>query len=351
MATGFINRRAAGIFLIGALLVVFPFLHDWPVFTLFIGEFRTFNATMFGVWLLILLGMNLLTGYSGQISLGHAGLVLISAYTTAVLSQQYGFPLLLAILLSSGTTGIIGGVLIGFPAVRLRGPYLAIATFGLMIALPQILKMTSLERWTNGALGVSGSRLQPPGFLDGLLNSGEWLYYVTWAVTVVMTVLFWNLTRSRTGRAFVALRDSETGAEQMGIDVRRHKALAFGISSTYAGFGGGLFFAVQGFVSPDSLNFIDSIFFLVAIVIGGLGSILGTVLGALFLTFQAEGISELARIVPAVNDLRNVIFGGFLIAVIILFPRGLAGFLQGSSSLSPGRLWHEFRRVLASWRR
>ena len=351
MATGFINRRAAGIFLIGALLVVFPFLHDWPVFTLFIGEFRTFNATMFGVWLLILLGMNLLTGYSGQISLGHAGLVLISAYTTAVLSQQYGFPLLLAILLSSGTTGIIGGVLIGFPAVRLRGPYLAIATFGLMIALPQILKMNALERWTNGALGVSGSRLQPPGFLDGLLNSGEWLYYVTWAVTVVMTVLFWNLTRSRTGRAFVALRDSETGAEQMGIDVRRHKALAFGISSTYAGFGGGLFFAVQGFVSPDSLNFIDSIFFLVAIVIGGLGSILGTVLGALFLTFQAEGISELAKIIPGVNELRNVIFGGFLIAVIVLFPRGLAGFLQGSSSLSPGRLWHEFRRVLASWRR
>ena len=351
MATGFINKRVAGIFLIGALLVVFPFLHDWPVFSLFIGEFRTFNATMFGVWLLILLGMNLLTGYSGQISLGHAGLVLISAYTTAVLSQQYGFPLLLAILLSSGTTGIIGGVLIGFPAVRLRGPYLAIATFGLMIALPQILKMNALERWTNGALGVSGSRLQPPGFLDGLLNSGEWLYYVTWAVTVVMTVLFWNLTRSRTGRAFVALRDSETGAEQMGIDVRRHKALAFGISSTYAGFGGGLFFAVQGFVSPDSLNFIDSIFFLVAIVIGGLGSILGAVIGALFLTFQAEGISELARIVPAVNDLRNVIFGGFLIAVIILFPRGLAGFLQGSSSLSPGRLWREFRRVLASWRR
>jgi len=169
--------------------------------------------------------------------------------------------------------------------------------------------------------------------------------------TVVMTVLFWNLTRSRIGRALVALRNSEIGAEQMGIDVPRHKALAFGISSLYAGLGGGLFFAVQRFVSPDSLNFIDSVFFLVAIVIGGLGSILGAVIGALFLTFQAEGISELARIVPAVNDLRNVIFGGFLIAVIILFPRGLAGFLQGSSSWSPVWLWREFRRVLASWRR
>ncbi len=351
MPARILNRRAVGIFLVAFFLIVFPFLHDWPFFTLFIGEFRTFNATMFGVWLLILLGMNLLTGYTGQISLGHAGLVLISAYTTAILSQQYGFPLLVAILVSSGTTGLIGGILIGFPAVRLRGPYLAIATFGLMISLPQILKLSSLEQWTNGALGVSGSRLQPPGFLDGLLNSGDWLYYITWVVTVVMTILFWNLTRSRIGRAFIALRDSETGAEQMGIDVRRHKALAFGISSTYAGVGGGLFFAVQGFVSPDSLNFFDSIFFLVAIVIGGLGSILGTILGALFLTFQAEGISEIARIIPAVNDLRNFIFGGFLILVIVLFPRGLAGFLQGSSTWSPGRLWLGIRRVWVSWRR
>ena len=114
---------------------------------------------MFGVWLLILLGMNLLTGYSGQVSLGHAALVLISAYTTAILSQQYGFPLLGAIVLSGGMTGIIGGVLIGVPAVRLRGPYLAIATFGLMIALPQILKIKSLTQWTNGTYGISGSRV------------------------------------------------------------------------------------------------------------------------------------------------------------------------------------------------
>ena len=350
MTTAFLNRRALWVFGVAVVMVVFPFLHEWPLFSLFIGEFRTFNATMFGVWLLILLGMNLLTGYSGQVSLGHAALVLISAYTTAILSQQYGFPLLVAIVVSAGTTGIIGGVVIGFPAVRLRGPYLAVATFGLMIALPQILKLNSLSRWTNGALGVSGDRLQPPRFLAGLLDSGDWLYYITCATTVIMTLLFWNLTRSRVGRAFIALRNSEIGAEQMGIDVRRHKALAFGISSVYAGIGGGLFFAVQGFVSPDSLNFIDSIFFLVAIVIGGLGSILGAVIGALFLTFQSEGISELARIIPGVNDLRNVIFGGFLIAVIILFPRGLAGFLQGDSAWSPGRIWAQLRRALATRR-
>ena len=344
MPTAFFKRRAFGLFLFALLLVVFPFLHDWPFFSLFIGEFRTFNATMFGVWLLILLGMNLLTGYSGQVSLGHAALVLISAYTTAILSQQYGFPLLVAIVLSGGITGIIGGVLIGVPAVRLRGPYLAIATFGLMIALPQILKFKSLTQWTNGALGVRGSRVDPPGFLKGVLDSSDWLYYVVLAAAVVMTILFWNLTRSRVGRAFVALRNSEIGAEQMGVDVPRHKALAFGISSLYAGIGGGLFFAVQGFVSPDSLNFIDSIFFLVAIVIGGLGTILGSVIGALFLTFQAEGISELAGVIPGVGDLRNVIFGGFLMVVIILFPRGIAGFVQGHSAWRLGRLWMRWRR-------
>ena len=350
MPTAFLKRKAIWLFLLALLLVVFPFLHDWPFFSLFIGEFRTFNATMFGVWLLILLGMNLLTGYSGQVSLGHAALVLISAYTTAILSQQYGFPLLGAIVLSAGMTGIIGGVLIGVPAVRLRGPYLAIATFGLMLALPQILKIKFLTQWTNGTYGIGGSRMDPPGIMDGFLNSGQWLYYLTMLAVLIMTLLFWNLTRSRIGRAFVALRNSEIGAEQMGVDVPRYKALAFGISSLYAGLGGGLLFAVQRFVSPDSLNFIDSIFFLVAIVIGGLGTILGSVIGALFLTFQVEGISVLAGVIPGVGDLRNVIFGGFLIVVIILFPRGMAGFVQGHLAWGPFWIWTQWRRVWAFWR-
>ena len=156
MTASILKRKSFWVFLLAVLIIVFPFLHNWPFFTLFIGEFRTFNATMFGIWLIILLGMNLLTGYSGQLSLGHAALVLISAYLTAILSQQYGFPLWGAVVLSAGVTGVLGGVVIGFPAVRLRGPYLAIATFGLMIALPQILKLNSLARWTNGANGVAG---------------------------------------------------------------------------------------------------------------------------------------------------------------------------------------------------
>lgn len=351
MPTALLKRKAFRLFLAALLLIVFPFLHDWPFFNLFLGEFRTFNATMFGVWLLILLGMNLLTGYSGQISLGHAALVLIGAYTTAILSQQYGFPLLGAVVLSGGMMGIAGGFLIGFPAARLRGPYLAIATFGLMIALPQILKFKLLTQWTNGAFGLKGSRVDPPSFLGGVIDGSSWLYYIVLLAAVVMTMLFWNLTRSRFGRAFAALRNSEIGAEQMGVDVPRYKALAFGISSLYAGLGGGLFFAVQGFVSPDSLNFIDSLFFLVAIAIGGLGTILGSVIGAIFLTFQVEGISILAGVIPGVGDLRNVIFGGFLIGVIILFPRGIAGFVQRHMAWNPGRILAKRRWVWVLWRR
>ena len=180
-----LKPRRLWLVLPAALIVVFPFLHEWPFFTLFLGEFRTFNATMFAVWLLILLGMNLLTGYSGQVSLGHAALVLISAYMTAVLSQQYEFPLWSAIVLSGAVTAVLGGVLIGLPAVRLRGPYLAIATFGLMLALPQILKLQALTRWTNGALGIQGGSTAPPGILAAVLDSRDWMYYVTVVAAVL----------------------------------------------------------------------------------------------------------------------------------------------------------------------
>lgn len=321
--------------LLGAFLLSFPYMHAWPVFEDYISEFRTFNATMLGVWLLVVLGMNLLTGYSGQVSLGHAAVVLVGAYTTGILFDQYGVPLALAVLLAAGFTALFGALVIGVPAVRLSGPYLAIATFALVISLPQILKMKIFTDWTNGALGVRVAEIQPPGVFD-FLDHVQWLYYSTMFSCVIMTVLFWNITRSRVGRAMAALRDSEIAAEQMGINVPLYKALAFGISALYAGVAGGLFFQAQAFVGPESLGFLDSILFLVAIVIGGLGTILGSVIGALFLTFQSEIIGNLEGWgIPDGNRLRGVIYGGLLIGTILLFPRGLAWFIQG---LVSGRL-------------
>ena len=335
MVAGLLRPRTLWFGLLAVVLVVFPFVHAWPFFGGFVGEYRTFNATMFAVWLLVVLSMNLLTGYSGQVSLGHAAVVLVGAYTTGVLFDQYGLPLALAIFLAAAFTAVVGGVMIGIPAVRLSGPYLAIATFALVISLPQILKIEAFTRWTNGALGIRISEVQPPGFADGVLDQPQWLYYAAMSTAVIMTVLFWNLTRSRFGRAFVALRDSEIGAEQMGVNVPLYKALAFGVSSLYAGIAGGLFFAVQAFVAPESLGFLESILFLVAIVIGGLGTILGSVVGALFLTFQAELISELSDVIPDADKLRGAIYGGLLILTMLLFPRGVAGFVHGLLGGSP----------------
>ncbi len=348
--------------LLGVVLIVFPYVHGWPLFdgsirnlgffTLEITEFRTFNATMFGVWLLVAMSMNLLTGTSGQISLGHAAVVLVGAYTTGILFDEFGVPLALAVILAGVFTGVVGGLVIGLPAARLSGPYLAIATFSLIITLPQILKLNGINSWTNGALGIGIRPVEPPNLVNDFLgavtrdavslNERQWIYYVTIGTAVLMTVLLWNITRSRIGRAFVALRDSEIGAEQMGVNVPLYKALAFGISSFYAGIGGGLFFVVQTFVAPESLRFNDSILFLVAVVIGGLGTILGSVFGALFLAFQAEVISNLPDWIPGLNNVRDferlspVIYGSLLIATILTFPRGLAGIVQSLLSLRRG---------------
>lgn len=342
MREALLRPRTFGLLLLAALLIVFPFLHTWPFFGGFIGPFRTFQATMFAVWLLVALSMNLLTGFSGQVSLGHAALVAVGAYITAILFDQFAVPLGLAILVAGLATGVVGGVVVGVPAVRLSGPYLAIATFSLVVALPQILKMDidvagvgiDLTEWTNGTRGISVGEITPPGVVDGLFDQRQWLYYLAMLPAVIMTILALNLVRSRIGRAFVAIRDSEIAAQQMGVNVRLYKALAFGISSCYAGVGGGLFLMAQSIISPDSMDVLTSINFLVAIVIGGLASILGSIIGALYLTFQGELASNLApqiaRLVPGqlVQDpvsLRGVIFGSILVITMISFPRGLAG--------------------------
>lgn len=354
MSETLLRPRVLGIALLAALLIVFPFLHTWPFFGGFIGPFRTFQAAAFAYWLVILLSMNLLTGYSGQVSLGHAALVAVGAYVTAILFDQYSVPLGLAVLAAGLGTGVLGAVVIGVPAVRLSGPYLAIATFSLVIALPQILKMNidvaglniDLTRWTKGTRGISVGEIEPLGLVDGLVDARQWLYYMAMLSAVVMTFVCWNLIHSRIGRGFVALRDSEIAAQQMGINVRLYKALAFGISSCYAGIGGGLFVMAQGVISPGSMDVLTSINLLVAIVIGGMATILGSIFGAFYLTFQTELISNLApyisRVVPEqlVHDpetLRGAIFGSILIITIISFPRGLAGAVHNLSRPGSGR--------------
>jgi branched-chain amino acid transport system permease protein len=368
--------RVLGLILLLVAVALFPYLHTWPFFGAFLDPFRTFQATRFGLWLIILLGLNLLTGYSGQISLGHAALVAVGAYVTAVLMTQ-GFlgqdvPIAVAVLAAGLVTGALA-FLLGAPALRLSGPYLAIATLAMIIALPQILKLESfsfagqeihanIARWTGGVQGLLLDRPRAPGSLDGLVTDRQWLYYEVMVPAVIMTAMAWNITRSRIGRALIAIRDTEVGAEHMGVNLSLYKMTAFGLSGLYAGVGGGLFAYTEAFMSPDSFDVIKSITMLVAIVLGGLASIPGTVFGALFMAFQNEIVDAVSGLIPSIGflegylpttesdfeRLRGAAYSIPLIIFIIFAPGGVAGLVRRVSGTAP-TWWQEGRLRVTGW--
>ncbi len=334
-----------------AILVLFPYLYRLPFFSHFLSSFRNFQATRFAIWLVILMGLNLLTGYSGQISLGHAALVAVGAYIAAILMKDSGAPIFLAVLGAALLTGLLG-FLIGIPALRLSGPYLAIATLALIIVLPQILKHPSIDQWTGG---VSGIRLSSPRVPVSLANNldmnvDQWLYYNCMAAALIMTAMAWSLTRSRFGRGFVALRDSEIGAQQMGINVSLYKMTAFGISSMYAGAGGALYFYQAAYLGPTSFDILFSLTLLVMIVLGGLASITGTIFAALIMTFRVDITNFVANHIPfgdqiGIESSRGAIFGILLILSIIFTPRGIAGNIEHMKEANiGGKLAGLFRR-------
>ncbi len=370
MARTLAQPRVLALTLLLVIVAVFPYLYTWPVFGEFLNPFRTFQATRFGLWLIILLGLNLLTGYSGQISLGHAALVSVGAYVAAVLMTQ-GFmglevPVAIAVLAAGLLTGALA-FLLGAPALRLSGPYLAIATLAMIIALPQILKLESLSfagqelntdiaHWTGGVQGLLLDRPSAPGSIDGLVSERQWLYYEVMVPAVMMTVMAWNITRSRVGRAFVAVRDTEVGAEHMGVNLALYKMTAFGLSGLYAGVGGALFAYTEAFISPDSFEVVKSITMLVAVVLGGLASIMGTVFGALFMAFQSEIVDAVSGLIPSIGllegylptttsdfeRLRGAVYSVPLIIFIIFAPGGVAGLVRQVAGSAP-TLWQAGR--------
>jgi branched-chain amino acid transport system permease protein len=342
------------------VLIFFPYFHTWPALEWFLDQLEertglnlsVFEVTSFAVWVVILMGLNLLTGYSGQISLGHGALVAVGAYITAILLDRTSTPVAVAVLAGGVGAGAIG-LGIGVPSLRLTGPYLAIASLALIVSLPQFLKhndLIDIAHYTGGATGINIPQARAPGSVDGLMDDRQWVYYSTMVPAVIMTVLAWNITRSRIGRAFIAIRDSEIGAQQMGVNVARYKTLAFGLSALYAGVGGGLFVYVQDLATPESFGTFQSITLLVSIVIGGLASILGSILAAAFFTFQAGVISQLADYLPAVDRLRWAIYGVALIIIMIFLPTGAAGLTERLRRLTPGELAASLRSPLAALR-
>lgn len=306
------RRASIAVTVLVAIACVLPFV---------VSNYRTFQLTLVLVYAIALLGLNILTGYNGQISLGHGAFYAIGAYTAAVLMDRLGAPYW-ATIPAAGAVCLVAGFLFGLPALRLEGLYLALATFALGVSMPQLLKYHHLEKWTGGVQGIVIAKPEPPAFLReaGLqMNSDQWLYFFALAVTVVMFVLGWNLLRGRVGRALIAIRDQHIAAEAMGINSALYKSLAFGVSAMYTGIAGALGAIAVQYVAPDSFTIFLSLVFLVGIVVGGLASISGALYGALFIQFVPNVADEISKAAPW------AIFGLFLIAFVYLMPAGVAG--------------------------
>ena len=300
-----------------AVALVLPFM---------MTGFRLFQFTQVFIYAIALLGLNILTGFNGQISLGHGAFYAVGAYASAIMMDRWSVPFLLTLPVA-GLLCLVVGFLFGIPALRLEGLYLALATFALALAVPQILKY--FEHWTGGSQGIVLSKPDPPVFLGradaplGLkLTPDQWLYFVTLAVLVVLFVLAANLLAGRTGRALVAIRDNAIAAQAMGVNNALYKSLTFGVSAAYTGVAGALSAGAVAYVAPDTFNVFLSITFLVGIVIGGLASIAGALFGAFFIQFVPNWAQEISKAAPW------AIYGIFLIVFMYVMPRGIAGFLR-----------------------
>lgn len=290
--------------------------------------YQTFQLTMVLTLSIVLLGLIILTGFNGQVSLGHGAFFAIGAYTAAILLNGTDIPYWAAIPIA-GLVSLGVGFLFGLPALRLEGHYLALATFALAIATPQILKHKHLEEWTGGVQGILLDKPEPPAWVP--LDADQWLYFFCLFVTAVLFLVAWNLVRGKIGRAIMAIRDQPIAAASMGIDTAMYKSLTFGVSAMYTGIGGALSALVTQFVAPDSFVIFLSITFVVGIVVGGIRSLAGAVFGALFIQFVPNFADQISKAAP------GIVFGSVLIGCIYLMPDGAAGIVR-----SLGERWRKF---------
>lgn len=284
-----------------------------------VKNFLVFQLTLALIYALAILGLNLLTGFNGQFSLGHSAFYAIGAYTAAILIDRADVAYYWT-LPAAGTACFVVGFLFGLPALRLHGIYLALATFALAIAMPQLLKSTPLEPWTGGVQGIVIIKPEAPFGLP--LNADQWLYYFTILVAAVMYLCALNLVHSRTGRAIMAIRDNPIAASAMGIDVALYKSLTFGVSAFYTGVAGALGAIAVQFVAPDSFTFDLAIAMFVGLVVGGVGSIPGTLFAGLFVLFVPNVAEQVSK------GLEQAVYGIILIMVIFVMPSGAAGFVR-----------------------
>jgi branched-chain amino acid transport system permease protein len=325
---GRIAWRVAVLVAVPVLVVFLPkWLHE---------DYFNYRLAFVGIYFIAIIGLNVLTGYNGQISLGHGAFMAIGAYTTAILNVNYGVGLYWTIPIAGILTGLFGFAF-GFPALRLSGVYLALATFGLAVSVPLVAKR--FEGFTGGGQGKTVSLPSSP---IGGLTSNEWISYLTWAIAGGMFALAWFLLRGDLGRAFRAVRDAPIAAISSGVSLARFKTLAFGIAAAYAGVAGALLTIAIAFVNPDTFPVSLSILLLTGAVVGGLGSLEGMLFGAVFIQFAPGWGERLAKHVHynEATTQSTVFYGLILLLVLFVMPGGAAQLLhQLGTGLKRLRLW------------
>jgi branched-chain amino acid transport system permease protein len=303
------GKAALLIFLI-ALGCVAPF---------FLKNFYIFQLTLAMVYAIALLGLNILVGYNGQVSLGHGAFYAIGAYVCAILIDKADWPYWAGVL-PAGVVCLVFGYAFGLPALRLSGHYLALATLALGVTTPQVLKHKALEDYTGGFSGIVLSKPKVPFGLP--INQDQWIYLFVYAILLVLFLVAYNILRGRIGRALIAIRDQPIAAEAMGINSAVIKTSTFGVSAFYTGVAGALSAIVVQFVSPDSYDFFLSVTLIVGIAVGGFASISGAIYGALFILLVPNFAGELSKSAPW------AIYGVLLILAMYFMPSGAAGLVR-----------------------
>ncbi|MBX3586376.1 MAG: branched-chain amino acid ABC transporter permease [Ramlibacter sp.] len=286
------------------------------------AEYWLAQLTFILIYGIVGLGLMLLAGFTGLFSIGHAAFLGVGAYTQAVFTNM-GVPFPIALALA-GTLSAAVGVVVGLPALRVKGIYLGIATLSFGFIVEEVL-----ARWESVTGGNSGIQVKHPNLFGWKVDSGEGFYFICLVIAVISTLAILNLLRSPTGRAFVAIRDSEISAQSMGIHLARYKTLSFALSAALAGIGGALYAHKLRFISPDQFNILQSIDLLLMVVIGGLGSVHGAFLGAIFLISMPQLINLSKGYLPdtigQAPGLQSVVYGGVLIAFVLFEPLGMYG--------------------------
>lgn len=318
-ASGSVAWQRIGVTVLLVAAAVLPFV---------LTDYRVFLATMMLITAIAVLGLNMLVGYNGQLSLGHGAIYAMGAYVTAVLMEHAAFAWW-ATLPVAAAVCFAFGFLFGWPALRLKGHYLALATFALALATPQLLKHKQLEAWTGGVQGIVLTKPEAP--FGWQLSSDQWLYFMVLAIAFAMFLAAWNILRGRLGRATVAIREQPIAASAMGVNVPLVKATTFGISALYTGVAGSLGAIATAFVAPDSFGMMVSIFFLVGAVVGGLGTISGALVGAAFIQFIPNVADQISKSAP------SAIFAAFLIISMFVMPQGFVGLVKGGVRRLKGR--------------